>query len=314
MLQQTQVDRVVPFFERFIGAFPTPQALAEASLDEVLRLWAGLGYYSRARHLHATAQVLVSEHGGSFPGSWECARALPGVGEYTAGAVLSIAYGRPLPAVDANARRVLARVLRVDGSRPRARHRMERFAAKAVPLSRPGDYNQALMELGSLVCRPSGPDCEECCLGDLCLTRQYGPVKSPPVGREQKVALEQVSLAVVRRRGRVLLAQRPLSGLWPGLWEFPNCLLNAEDDPQAALAGLLGRDFSLEADIGGQITGLHYGVMRRRLHLTAYVVSATGRVVASSHVNTRWAAPSSLTAHALPSPHQRVAQHLADLS
>ncbi|MBN1458523.1 MAG: A/G-specific adenine glycosylase [Armatimonadetes bacterium] len=311
MLQQTQVERVAPFFERFTAAFPTIEALAEAPLDDVLHLWAGLGYYSRARHLHAAAKSVVGDHGGNFPDSWEAARALPGVGDYTAGAVLSIAHGKPHAAVDANARRVLSRVLRVDVSQPRARRTIARFATEAVPADHPGAYNQALMELGSLRCRPKEPECGICCLGDVCLTALVGPLKTPRNSNRVRRPDEEVALAVVRRRGRVLIAQRPLSGVWAGLWEFPNCPVGNTDDPRDLLTARLARDFCLDARVDEKVASTSYGIMRRRFRLSAYAVSANGRTEARAHTKTRWIHPSRLVEFALPSPHQRVAARIA---
>ncbi len=185
MLQQTQVATVLPYYERFLAAFPTVSRLAEAPLDEVLRLWSGLGYYRRARSLHAAARVVVERHGGSFPSALEAALALPGVGRYTAGAVLSIAYGLRLPAVDANAERVLSRVFVIEGDTRvgPAKRDLHAIAAKTAPADRPGDHNQALMELGARLCTPRRPQCTECPLADLCQARASGMEERFPAPR-----------------------------------------------------------------------------------------------------------------------------------
>jgi A/G-specific adenine glycosylase len=307
MLQQTQVDRVISFYERFIHAFPTMDALAAAPLDAVLRLWAGLGYYSRARSLHAACRSLVERGAGRFPTSYDQALALPGVGAYTAGAILSIAFGQRHPALDANARRVLSRVFHRRGDSPaEARKRMNAFGAAAVPADRPGDYNQALMELGSLVCLPRRPRCDACCLADICRARALDATNASPTTRRPRVQTARAACAIVRRRGRYLIAQRPLTGVWAGLWEFPNCEPGAGEDPRAALRTLLLSDFGLEVTVGPELATLTHGIMSRRIHLTAYACTVTrGSTKARRHLRTRWVTPSQLAQYALPAPHSR---------
>jgi A/G-specific adenine glycosylase len=310
MLQQTQVDRVIPFYERFLEAFPTMKALAAAPLDDVLRLWAGLGYYSRARSLRAACRSLVERGAGRFPTSYDQAIALPGVGAYTAGAILSIAFGRRHPALDANARRVLARVFLRRGDSPaEARKRVNVLGAAAVPADRPGDYNQALMELGSLVCLPRRPRCDACCLADICRARRLGIPGAAATSARPKVRKGRAALALVLRRGRVLIAQRPTDGVWGGLWEFPNADLRSGVSPAPALERLLLSDFAIEASIGPKLGALTYGIMSRRVHLTVYAAErAAGRTKARRHLRTRWVTPSQLAQYALPAPHSRAAR------
>ena len=308
MLQQTQVDRVIPFYERFLQAFPTAEALAAASLDDVLRLWSGLGYYSRARNLHAASRAVVSRHDGHLPATYSNLLKLPGIGDYTAGAIASIAFGLRHPAIDANARRLLARVFRLDAALPHDRKEIDRLGALAVPARRPGDYNQALMELGSLVCTPRSPDCHACCLRNICLTRARGPRNSSTAARCPKTRTSRAALALVRRRGRLLLAQRPLTGVWAGLWEFPNCELGAGEDAETALRTLLLSDFGLDIVVGPPLATITHGLMSRRIHLTAYSCTVTrGRPKARRHPAIRWVAPKDLADYALPAPHRRLA-------
>jgi A/G-specific adenine glycosylase len=310
MLQQTQVDRVIPFYERFLEAFPTTEALAAAPLDDVLRLWAGLGYYSRARSLHAACKSLVERSAGRFPTSYDQAIALPGVGAYTAGAILSIAFGQRHPALDANARRVLSRVFRRRGDAPaEARKRLNALGAAAVPVDRPGDYNQALMELGSLLCLPRRPRCDACCLADICRARRLGVPGRSSTSPRPKARKGRAALALVLRRGRVLIAQRPTDGVWGGLWEFPNTELRPGVRPTLALERLLLSDFAIEASIGPKLGALTYGIMSRRVHLTVHAVErAAGRTKARRHLRTRWVTPSQLAQYALPAPHSRAAR------
>ena len=225
MLQQTRVETVIPYFRRFIECFPTVDALAGAHVDEVLALWSGLGYYSRARRLHAAAKELVERYEGEFPRMRAEAESLPGVGAYTAGAVLSIAYGLEEPLVDGNVQRVLARWFVVEGvvSKAGPRREIEGLAASLVDgVSEPASWNQALMELGATVCLPREPKCEGCPVMTECEGRTKGmerelpelPVRPKPIDVELEVFL-------VQEGGRVLLRRRKAGGRMAGLWELP---------------------------------------------------------------------------------------------
>jgi A/G-specific adenine glycosylase len=220
MLQQTRVDTVRPYYERWMERFPTLAALAQAELDDVLREWQGLGYYSRARNLHRAARLVREHHGGAVPGDPDTLRSLPGVGEYTAGAIASIAFGVAWPAVDGNVRRVLARLHDLEDPRPAE---LRVLAASLVPADRPGDFNQALMELGATTCTPRAPRCPSCPLAPWCLARVRGTQEERPRVRSGKPAPRvSVSTTVfLREGGRVLLVRRPENGLLAGLWEFP---------------------------------------------------------------------------------------------
>jgi A/G-specific adenine glycosylase len=308
MLQQTQVSRVIEYYRRFLRAFPTCRALAEAPLDEVLHAWAGLGYYARARNLQRACQVVTQEYGGRFPQRFEQAAALPGIGRYTAGAVLSIAFGQRHPAVDANVRRVLCRVLLERGDTPASRKRVERFAAQAVPEARAGDYNQALMELGALVCVSRSPRCPHCPLRGLCRANLAGKQHTVPASVRPAARRATVALALVQRRGRVLLAQRPAEGRWGGLWVFPSVELGGEG-PEAALTRLLAEEFGLQVAVGEPVMTLTHTFTQRRITLTAYACAVQGgRTRAREHRAARWVKPEELGGYALPSPHRRVAE------
>jgi A/G-specific adenine glycosylase len=314
MLQQTQVTTVIPYYQRFVRVFPTVRRLAEGPLDDVLRLWAGLGYYSRARNLHQAAQQIVAEHGGRFPHTFDRIRRLPGIGDYTAGAITSIAFGEPVPAIDGNAGRVLARVLYVTGDvRAGApKRRLTELARLAVPADRPGDYNQALMELGSLVCRPADPACDECCLGDLCEARRRGKQRRIPAPRAHpKVQTVRVVAGLARRNGRVLIAQRPPEGVWGGMWEFPNVELRPDAPPAETLVRLFAQAFGLQVEVGEMLASFAHGIMHRRIELTAYSCSVvSGRTQAKAHVAAKWVRPSELGEYALPAPHRCIADRV----
>jgi A/G-specific adenine glycosylase len=220
MLQQTRVDTVRPYYERWMARFPTVAALADAELDDVMREWQGLGYYARARNLHRAARLVRERHGGTVPDDTGALRSLPGVGEYTAGAVASMAFGIAAPAVDGNVRRVLSRLHDLADPRPAE---LRRLAGRLVPADRPGDFNQALMELGATTCTPRSPRCGPCPLSGWCLAYARGTQAERPRSRPGRPVTEaSVATVVVRRDGdQVLLVRRAAEGLLGGLWEFP---------------------------------------------------------------------------------------------
>lgn len=225
MLQQTQVDTVIPYYRRFLEAFPDVQALALAPLSAVLKAWEGLGYYARARNLHRAAQEIVSRFGGRIPEDRERVAGLPGFGPYTTAAVLSIAFNQDCAAVDGNVVRVLCRVFGIEGdvTLPGTKAQIADLAQALLPGGRAGDYNQALMELGALVCRPRGPVCEACPLNGVCVARASGDPERLPVKalRRPRPHYEEAVGVVGRRDGRYLIARRPERGLLGGLWELP---------------------------------------------------------------------------------------------
>ena len=227
MLQQTQIATVLPYYERWMGQLPTVVDLAAASLDEVLKLWEGLGYYSRARNMQAAAQVVVDEWNGRLPTTSSDLQKLKGIGRYTAGAIASIAFDEQVAVLDGNVIRVLSRLtdLAEDVTQTATKKQLWQLAESLVPAERPGDYNQALMELGQQVCLPQKPSCLLCPLSELCLARQRGtqlerPVKPP---RKRTPHYDVVAGIIWHKDhdGRFLIAQRPLDGLLGGLWEFP---------------------------------------------------------------------------------------------
>ncbi len=239
MLQQTRVAAVLDYYRRFMDALPTVEALAAAEEDVLLKLWQGLGYYNRARNLQRAAKCIVEEHGGNFPKTYEELLRLPGVGEYTAGAIASIAFGQCVPAVDGNVLRVIARITADEGdiTRPETKKRIRALIQDTMPRKLPGAYNQALMELGALVCLPNGaPNCEGCPVRELCAAREQGttdriPVKAPKAPRKA----ESRRVYLIFFGEKVALRRRPERGLLSRLWEFPNELTDREPDWAAPL-------------------------------------------------------------------------------
>jgi len=236
MLQQTRVAAAIPYYERWIARFPTLGHLADADIDDVLKAWEGLGYYSRARNLHAAARIVRERHAGRMPEDADGLRALPGIGDYTAGAIASIVHGHTEPAVDGNVRRVMSRLLdrNIEGKALRD------ATAALVPETRPGDFNQALMELGATICTPRSPDCGACPVTGHCHAYRNGTQADRPVPKQkQEVPVIVVGAAVLRdRKGRILLTRRPDTGLLAGMWELPS---------RAAINGAAPEDAALEA-------------------------------------------------------------------
>jgi A/G-specific adenine glycosylase len=227
MLQQTRVATVIPYFHRFKRRFPTVTSLARARESDVLKAWEGLGYYSRARNLLRTARIVVAEHGGRLPPDLAALRGLPGIGDYSAAAIASIAFGIPAPAVDGNVARVLARLWAVAGDvrAPRARRALADRLRPAIPASAAGDFTQALMELGSMVCRPRDPLCSACPLAPGCLARRRGLVGRLPVRRAtRRPPLRREVAAIVRRDARTAMVRRTPGGLLGGFWELPTAI------------------------------------------------------------------------------------------
>jgi A/G-specific adenine glycosylase len=274
MLQQTQVATVIPFFQRFLARFPTVEALAAAPIEEVLKHWAGLGYYARARNLHRAAQTVVEKFGGRVPDTPEAIESLPGIGRYTAGAILSIAYGVPRPLVDANVIRVLSRVfgLRGDPKSSSNQAALWSLAEQLVPREAPGDFNQGLMELGALICEPAEPKCERCpLLADCVAGNSLDPSALPEYPPSRATVAVTHSAALIRDlAGRVLIVQRPLHGLWGGLWEFPRVVCAPGESPQEGARRAAREVVGVEAAIGARVGKIKHGVTHHRITLYGF--------------------------------------------
>jgi A/G-specific adenine glycosylase len=261
MLQQTRIAAVLPYYERFLARFPNVETLAKAREEEVLKLWSGLGYYSRARNLHRAAKEMVGRHGAQFPRTLDGALSLPGVGHYTAAAVLSAAYDAPLAVLDGNVARVFARVRAVRGDL-RANGRWQRLSETArqwLSFDAPGDWNQAVMELGEMVCTPRSPRCEECPIGKWCRARALGCVEKIPAPRRKPAAVRmRIAAAILRDpRGRTLLLQNPGAhdeALFSRLWQFP--AVAVAHDAQAELAAHVREKFGIDCKNGTPLEAL----------------------------------------------------------
>lgn len=261
MLQQTQVETVIPFYERWMAKFPNVEELAGASEQEVLTLWEGLGYYSRARNLHKAAKLIVQNYQGWLPENPEELQKLPGIGSYSAAAIASIAFGRDTAAVDGNFRRVFSRVFNLTEPlrSPESERKIWELAEANLPSGRAGVYNQALMDLGATICTPRSPGCERCPVAEVCQARLLGVVGDRPVVKPaRKIPTLTVTAALIHQEERVLLAKRPAGGLLGGLWEFPGGTME-ETDPD--LAACLKRE--IQEELGADIrVGDPFGAYR----------------------------------------------------
>jgi A/G-specific adenine glycosylase len=274
MLQQTQIATVIPYYERWMARFPTVHELATASFDEVLKLWEGLGYYSRARHLHQAARTVVEKYAGRLPDTAAGLRQLKGVGPYIAGAIASIAFNRPEPALDGNVIRVVSRLadFAEDVTTTGGKKRLWQLATALVPPHRPGDFNQALMELGQRACIPATPQCHHCPVEAECLARARGTQLERPVrpARRPTPQFDVVAGVIWRRDGRFLIARRPPEGLLGGLWEFPGGKREAGESLEEALHREIQEELAVEIDVGAHLTTIQHAYTHFRITLHAF--------------------------------------------
>ena len=273
MLQQTRVETVMPYYERWMQRFPTLEALAAADLQQVLAAWEGLGYYSRARNLQQAAQMVLQDFNGVIPSDVRMLRRLPGVGRYTAGAVASIAFGRPAPALDGNIRRVLSRVFNVDEDARSAagERRLWALATEQLSLTRPGDHNQALMDLGALICTAQNPDCAACPLASACQAFALGvQAQRPVLAPRPPLPHITVTAAVIQRDGKVLITRRPAHGLLGGLWEFPGGKQQEGEDLDACLQREIREELGATVEVGAPAGVYRHAYTHFRLTLHAF--------------------------------------------
>jgi A/G-specific adenine glycosylase len=310
MLQQTQVATVVPFYERFLKALPSVRALAAAPEAAVLRLWEGLGYYRRARSLHQAARIVADSHHGELPRDLDRLRALPGIGRYTAGAILSQAHDQRVPIIEANSARVLCRLFACTSElgSPRVQRWLWATAEALLPAKHTGEFNQALMELGALVCTPRQPDCPTCPLRSDCLAHARGVQNSLPT-KPKAVATESIrEVAIVIRRGkRVLLGQRPDRGRWAGLWEFPHGSIGPRENPRAAARRLVRECMKVPMRLGEEIGIVRHGITRFAVTMRCFTASAR-RCLCASRFYTRvaWLHVDKLADYPMSVPQRKV--------
>jgi A/G-specific adenine glycosylase len=342
MLQQTQAATVVPYFARFVERFPDVQTLAAAPLDDVLKAWEGLGYYSRARNLHKAAQVVVADHGGQLPPTVKDLLKLPGIGRYTAGAIASIAFGQDAPVLDGNVKRVLCRLFAIqdDLRLPATQKRLWELAESLLPPGQAGAFNEALMELGALVCTPRAPDCVHCPLaGDrnvgaglaseasvsrppaldrcqegthegcpYCQAYAQGIVEALPLKAKRKpIPHYDVTAAVIRKSGKFLIAQRPHKGMLGGLWEFPGGKCQDGETLPDCLRREIEEELGIKIKVGKRITIVKHVYSHMKISLHAFACRhVSGRVRTLGVADWHWVTLDELERFAFPVTDQKI--------
>ena len=304
MLQQTQVDTVIPYYARFLARFSDLATLAAAPLDDVLALWSGLGYYARARNLHKAAQVVVGRHGGHFPRHPQAIAELPGIGRSTAAAIAAFSFGERAAILDGNVKRVLCRAFGIDGfpGERAVELRLWELAESLLPETGVGTYIQAQMDLGATLCTRARPACERCPFAALCVARTENRVAELPAARPRKaVPQRHVRVAVIHSAGRVLLEQRPPAGIWGGLLALPE-IPESEADP----ARWLGERFGLASRDGHALAPLNHAFTHFRLEITPIRFDVAGGAHEVADAAHRWLALAELDSAGLPAPVRRI--------
>ncbi|MCC8180454.1 MAG: A/G-specific adenine glycosylase [Planctomycetes bacterium] len=323
MLQQTQMERGVRYFQRWIETFPDIAAVAAAGEDAILAAWEGLGYYSRARNLHRAAKTIMEQHGGVFPGDIHAIRALPGVGEYTAGAIAAIAFNQPEPAIDANAIRIFARIGDIDAPVTAAlKQRIAEVARRLIPVGQARQFTQAVMEMGALVCNKS-PRCQHCPVAEFCLARQRGTIAERPLAKKKADIFKHCAAAAIIMHGnKVFLRNRPASGLWGGLWEFPNIAIDApvqdgsnHDSARAALVCAVAEQTGLDIVVEHSIGTVKHGYTTNQVELLGYQCKLlqdlrTQPAYAPGGENQIWIPPHDAARYAVPAGTRKLMEKL----
>jgi A/G-specific adenine glycosylase len=292
MLQQTQVKTVIPYYQRFLSAFSTIQSLAGSDLQAVLKAWEGLGYYGRARNMHRAAHIIVQEHQGLFPDTWKPLRSLPGIGDYIAAAVLSIAFNRPYAVVDGNVKRVLARLFRVDTpvNQTSGGKQFKKHADRLLYKLEPGKYNQAMMELGALICTPYAPLCGTCPIQPACKAYQTSTVEIYPKRTKTKHTPQyQIAIGVVLRHDRVLITQRRNDGLLGGLWEFPGGKIKKGETSAAACIREIREETGLTVAVQQHLTQVKHAYTHFKIVADVFICDhVSGSVALNGPVDHQW--------------------------
>ncbi len=315
MLQQTQAATVARYYQRFLARFPTIEALAAAPLEEVLKLWEGLGYYRRARHLHQAARQLIAANDGRLPAEYDALKSLPGVGTYTAGAIGSIAFGQRVAAVDGNVRRVLCRVLSIDDdvTRSATRRRLEGIATTLLPDQDAGTFNEALIELGATVCTSRNPTCQLCPVADLCGARAANEQEALPVRRPRgKRPHYDVAAAVtIGADGAILVAKRKLDDMLGGLWEFPGGKCEDGESLPVCLMREMEEELGVTVDVGSPLIVVEHAYTHFSITLHAFCCRLKGgQPRCLDCAAFRWVLPSDLDELPMSAADRRIAQVL----
>ncbi len=307
MLQQTQVKTVLPYYDRWMQQFPTVQVLAATDQQTVLKAWEGLGYYARARNLHRAAQTIVAEFDGQFPADYDQAIQLPGIGRTTAGGILSAAFNHPLPIMDGNVKRVLARLLGLEVSPNKALNQLWAASSDLVPLDRGRDFNQAFMDLGATVCTPKQPDCLTCPWQRACVAFAQGRQAELPI-TERKAPLPHKTIAVVaigNSLGEILINQRPEPGLLGGLWEFPSIEILDGQSMTDAIAAAIPVTFGVDFQLQGALIQIPHIYTHFKVTFHLYRAELVSETVDAS-VQKKWVGVDRLSDYPFPKSHLKM--------
>jgi A/G-specific adenine glycosylase len=292
MLQQTQVNTVLSYYRQFLKTFPNIKKLAGADLQAILKAWEGMGYYARARNLHRAAKVVMQDHNGRIPDTWEAFRSLPGVGDYIAAAVLSMAFDQPHAVVDGNVKRVLARLYKIDApvNQAGSQNRFKEAADKLLDSQQPGTFNQAVMELGALICKPRNPSCDACPLSPFCRAYKTNRVADFPRRRKSKATPQyHIAVGVVFKNDRVLITRRKAQGLLGGLWEFPGGKIRDGESARAACIREIKEEVNLNVKIDRHLAKVKHAYTHFKIVMDVFCCRyISGRVYLRGPVAFRW--------------------------
>ena len=317
MLQQTQVKTVIDYYKRFLDRFPDIFHLAAAETQDVLKCWEGLGYYARARNLHKAVRRLVENDNGRIPADWNAFRELPGVGEYIAAAVLSIAFEKPYPVVDGNVKRVLARLfeIKVPVNQSASFKRYQEAAAILLDANDPGTFNQAVMELGALVCKPRQPACAICAIAKWCRAFRNGRVAEFPV-RLKRIPIPEyrMTIGVILKDQNLLIVQRPSDGMLGGLWEFPGGLRNAGETGASACVRNIRETVGLTVTVDCRLTTIRHAYTHFKIIADVFICRyGGGRVRRNGPVAHRWVSAKALERYPFPGSHHKFIPSLLEV-
>jgi A/G-specific adenine glycosylase len=304
MLQQTQVNTVLSYYPKFVQRFSSPKHLARAKLQDVLKAWEGMGYYGRARHLHRAAGAVMEDYGGIIPDGWNEFRGLPGVGDYIAAAVLSIAFNHPYAVVDGNVKRVLARLFKIDTpvNKSNSTKIFKETAGSLLDPKRPATFNQAMMELGALICRPKNPICRTCPVQRFCQAFQTREVaKYPQRSASRPIPQYHIAVGVVFKNGQILITQRQPQGLLGGLWEFPGGKIKIGETAEDACRREIKEEVNLRIDIQHYLTQVKHAYTHFKIIMDVFCCRyVSGRVKLRGPVSHRWIALAKIDRYPLP--------------
>jgi A/G-specific adenine glycosylase len=310
MLQQTQVKTVIPFFTSFLDRFPRVESLANADLEQVLKAWEGLGYYGRARNLHRAARLVLESHNGSVPRDPAEFRNLPGVGDYICAAVQSVAFGNPMAVVDGNVNRVLSRLFDIEAPVNKSSEfaKFQKFADRLLDHDDPGEFNQAVMELGALICRPATPRCSECPVKKQCRARRSSRQNELPVRLSRKpIPTHRVAVGVIEKDDRVLITRRRPEGLLGGLWEFPGGKIEGDEPAEAACSREIREETGLSVDVEKQIASVKHAYTHFKVIIDVFQCRYRGGdVVLDGPIDYRWSRVADIHDYPIPTASHKI--------